>query len=190
MGAAGQASVERHHGLPHSSYSWFDLSPTKSPRTQLSPSVSAGVFSKIRVKRLKTARYRKKKKNERDQREYQSQSRKGKSTMLEKILWKSCTVCTLLQLGISGGTAEYRGSTLGQRKCEEKGEAERKYSVLTINPTDYIPLNHLVRTMVFWSARLMISLRKGEAKGLFKGFSLCIPRGKFLITYLIGNNLR
>lgn len=86
MGAAGQASVERHHGLPHSSYSWFDLSPTKSPRTQLSPSVSAGVLSKIRVKRLKTARYRKKKKNERDQREYQSQSRKGKSTMLEKIL--------------------------------------------------------------------------------------------------------
>lgn len=80
-----------------------------------------------------------------------------------------------LQLGISGGTAEYSGATLGHRKCEEKGKAERKHSVLTLNPTDYIPLNHLVRTMVFWSAELIISLRKGGTKGLFKCFFSLYP---------------
>lgn len=43
-----------------------------------------------------------------------------------------------LQLGISEVTAETGGE---QRMCEEKGEAEKNYSVLTLNPTFYIPLN-------------------------------------------------
>lgn len=81
------------------------------------------------------------------------------------------------QLGISEVTAESRGEQRmceGQRMCEEKGEAEKNYSVLTLNPTFYIPLKHLV----FSSAGLMISLRKEEAKGFFYGFSLCFPPGK------------
>lgn len=95
-----------------------------------------------------------------------------------------------MQLGISEGTAEYRGATLEQRKCEEKGEAEGNYSVLTLNLTCYIPVDHLVRTMVFWSEGLMISLRKGGRKGVVLSFFSLFPTRQIsnYLFILIGSN--
>lgn len=95
-----------------------------------------------------------------------------------------------MQLGISEGTAEYRGATLEQRKCEEKGEAEGSYSVLTLNLTCYIPVDHLVRTMVFWSEGLTISLRKGGRKGVVLSFFSLFPTRQIsnYLFILIGSN--
>lgn len=86
-GCCREASVERHHGLCHSRHSWFQLAPVNPPRTKLSPSLTCGALSKTCIKRYRyrCARYRKNKKSEKDQREYLSQSRKDKNTMLEKI---------------------------------------------------------------------------------------------------------
>lgn len=143
---------------------------TKPTKDQLSPSITCGVLSKICVKRLKTARYRKNKKWERLKGIPKSKQEREEDHAGEdlRIATHGRLVLSVPkpQLGISDRRAEYRGATLEQRKCEEKAQAEG-----TDFKSHLYPQNHLVRTMIFWSAGLMNDqLQKRVGKGIFKSF--------------------